>query len=74
MKVPGGLVVWALCLSTVAFAQDPDRNRDRDTERVTRLEAGTVIPVRPNEAIDRETTVFIQARWLRMFGETTEGC
>jgi hypothetical protein len=45
-------VVWALCLSTVAFAQDPDRNRDRDTERVTRLEAGTVIPVRPNGAID----------------------
>lgn len=45
-----------LCLSTIASGQDQDRDRDddRDTVRITRLEPGTVIPVRTNEAIDVE--------------------
>jgi hypothetical protein len=41
----------------MASAQDRDRDRfdrDRDQARITRLEPGTVIPVRTNEAIDVE--------------------
>jgi hypothetical protein len=55
-RVAGGLMAMALCLSTLATAQDRDRDRDqdrnRDRDRMTRLEPGTVIPVRTNEAID----------------------
>jgi hypothetical protein len=51
-------VVLAMALGTLAAAQDRDRIRDQDSnrynERVTRLEPGTVIPVRTNEAIDVE--------------------
>ena len=54
LKVAGGLLAMALCLSAVAQEPGRDRDRDwnRDTDRVTRLEPGTVIPVRTNEAID----------------------
>jgi hypothetical protein len=52
------LLTLVLSISTVAIAQDRDRDRDddrgRDTVRITRLEPGTVIPVRTNEAIDVE--------------------
>jgi hypothetical protein len=54
----GVLVIFALCLPPAAFAQNPDRARDgdrvRDTDRIARLEAGTVIPVRANDAIEVE--------------------
>ncbi len=37
------------------FAQDRDRDRDdRDRDRLTRLEPGTIIPVRNDESIDVE--------------------
>jgi hypothetical protein len=51
----GLLAVTALCLSPVVSAQDRDRDRDRDYDRgdrIVRLDPGTVIPVRANEAID----------------------
>jgi hypothetical protein len=54
--VYGGLLAMALCFSTLATAQDRDRDRDQDrnryNDRTTRLEPGTVIPVRTNDAID----------------------
>jgi hypothetical protein len=61
-SVAGGLLAMALCLSSVATAQDRDRDRDRDRDqnrnrnedRMTRLEPGTVIPVRTNDAIDAD--------------------
>lgn len=40
--------ISALCLSSMAIAQ----NHDRDRDRITTLLPGTVIPVRTNEAID----------------------
>jgi|SRR5579872_1764170 len=48
------LLAVALCATTLAPAQDRDRDRDQDRNRMTRLEPGTVIPVRTNEAIDVE--------------------
>lgn len=52
--VAGG--VMAMALGTLAVAQERDRARDQDSnrynERMTRLEPGTVIPVRTNEAVD----------------------
>jgi hypothetical protein len=58
-SVMGGLLLTMVVgISTIAMAQDRDRDRDndrgRDTVRITRLEPGTVIPVRTNEAIDVE--------------------
>jgi hypothetical protein len=54
--VSGLLVILALCVSPAASAQDRDRPRDgdrgRDPDRIARLEAGTVVAVRTNEAID----------------------
>jgi hypothetical protein len=44
------LLVLALCLAPAISAQD--RDRDRGGDRSVRLEAGAVIPVRTNEAID----------------------
>src|SRR6266436_10309180 len=45
-----------LSLSVGAWAQDRDRNSDRDWDRehsrFTRLPQGTIIAVRPNESID----------------------
>ena len=50
LRIPGRVfVVLALCLSPIASAQNRDRNRDSET--LTILEQGTVIPVRTNEAI-----------------------
>jgi hypothetical protein len=55
------LVVTALAvfaLGSFGYAQDKDRNadrdrgQDRDRVRLTRLEPGTVIPIRTNDAID----------------------
>jgi hypothetical protein len=47
--------VLAVCLSpAIIHAQDRDRDRYRDGDRLTRLEPGTVIPVRLNESIDVE--------------------
>jgi hypothetical protein len=46
----GSFVVLTLCLAPVVSAQD--RDRDRDGDRSVRLEAGTVIPIRTNAAID----------------------
>src|SRR5437867_4072844 len=51
----GGLMISALCLSSaVASAQNRywDQNRYGDRGGFTRLEPGTVIPVRTNETID----------------------
>jgi hypothetical protein len=52
--VAGLLVTSALCLSSLASAQDRSRypDRDRGGDRITTLVPGTVIPVRTNEAID----------------------
>ena len=44
--------ISALCLSSMAIAQYPDRDHDRDRDRITTLVPGTVIPVRTNESID----------------------
>jgi hypothetical protein len=58
------LLGMALCLCTVASAQDRDRDerdRDRNRDTVTRVEPGTVIPVRTNEGINverRDTRVY----------------
>lgn len=54
--IGGPAVLLALCFLPLASAQDRDRSRDRepDRDRITRLEPGTVIPVRTNEAIDVE--------------------
>jgi len=50
----GLFVTSALCLSSLAFGQDRNRDvyRGRDRDRITTLVPGTVIPVRTNEAID----------------------
>src|SRR6478735_7398523 len=56
--IGGSLAVMALFLSPLAFGQDRDRDRDRDRDfdrgrdRITRLEPGTVIPVRTNDMIE----------------------
>lgn len=54
----GVLVLLALSLLPATSAQNRDRQRDddrgRDTDRIARLEVGTVIPVRANEAIEVE--------------------
>jgi len=52
-RVFGGLLaVIALSLAPAATAQDDARYRDIDRTRVVRLDPGTVVPVRVNEAID----------------------
>ncbi len=48
------LLVMALCLYPIASAQDRYGDRDRYRETFTRVEPGTVIPVRTNETIDVE--------------------
>lgn len=50
----GLLLAAALGCSTLALAQDSGRDQDRyrDSDRVRRLDPGTVIPVRTNESID----------------------
>lgn len=52
------LLALALCVSSLTPAQDRDRDRDQDrnrySDRINRLEPGTVIPVRTNDAIDVE--------------------
>jgi hypothetical protein len=58
-KIATGLGLFTLCLSSLCSAQDRDRgDRDRywDQNRglYTRLEPGTNVPVRVNEAIDVE--------------------
>src|SRR6266436_4443471 len=54
LGVTGGFLAVALCFSAVGQERDRDRDRDwnKDTDRMTRLEPGTVIPIRTNEAID----------------------
>jgi hypothetical protein len=54
LRVAGGLLTMTLCLAAVAQDRDRDRDRDgnRDSDRMTRLEPGTIIPIRTNEAID----------------------
>jgi len=55
LKVAIGLGLSVLFLSApLCLAQDRDRDRDRDRGTYTRLEPGTVIPVRMNQAIDVE--------------------
>jgi hypothetical protein len=56
MVVGGSAMLLALCLVPMASGQDRDRMREREqrTDRLTRLERGSVIPVRTNEAIDVE--------------------
>lgn len=55
-RVAAGLLAAALCLPILATAQERDRDRDQDrnrySDRMTRLEPGTVIPVRSRDAID----------------------
>ena len=48
-KFAVGLALFTLCLSAPLCPA-----QDRDREMYTRLEPGTVIPVRPNQAIDVE--------------------
>jgi len=52
----GIAAILALGLIPALSAQDRDRYGDRDRGRFTRLEPGTVIPVRTNEGIDVERT------------------
>jgi hypothetical protein len=49
-------LIWLLSIPASALAQDrnPDRERDKNTDKVTRIESGTVIPVRTNDVIDVE--------------------
>jgi hypothetical protein len=49
-----GIAILALGFVPALFAQDHDREGDRDRGRLTRLEPGTLIPVRTNEGIDVE--------------------
>ena len=44
----------AFCFPHMAQAQDSERDRDRDRDRVTRIEPGTVIVVRTNQAINSQ--------------------
>jgi hypothetical protein len=54
VKFVGGLALaGALCVATVGNAQDR-RDRDHDRDSATRIESGTTIPVRVNDAIDVE--------------------
>jgi hypothetical protein len=51
----------AQVLPGTASAQDRDQGSDRDRDRMTRIEPGTIIPVRTNETIDvdkRDNQVF----------------
>lgn len=41
-------------LRALGFGSDRDRDRDRDADRITRIERGTIVPVRTNETIDVE--------------------
>ena len=57
LKIAMGLgLLTAFASSPFCSAQDRDRDRDRDMDRgrYTRLEPGTVIPVRMNQTIDVE--------------------
>ncbi len=60
-KWVGGLVlVGSFTLSSAAWAQDRDRDRGerdryREGDRITRLDPGTVIPIRTNQMIDVRT-------------------
>ena len=58
LKVAIGLGLFALFISLpLCPAQDRDQDRDRDRDRdreMTRLEPGTVIPIRTNDSIDVE--------------------
>ncbi len=56
--IGGSALILGLCMATVGFAQDRDRDyRDRDRfDHMTRLEPGTTIPVRTNEWINVERT------------------
>jgi hypothetical protein len=54
-------IMTALFLPGAASAQDRDQGSDRDRDRMTRIEPGTIIPVRTNETIDvdkRDNQVF----------------
>ena len=58
-KLGSGLTLAAMIIaSPLCSAQDRDRERDRDWDQTrgiyTRLEPGTIIPVRTNETIDVE--------------------
>jgi hypothetical protein len=58
-KLGSGLTLAAMIVaSSLCFAQDRDRERDRDWDQTrgiyTRLEPGTISPVRTNETIDVE--------------------
>jgi hypothetical protein len=47
-------VVAALFLPAAASAQDRERGSDSDRDRMTRIEPGTIIPVRTNDTIDAD--------------------
>jgi hypothetical protein len=51
-----GMAILALGLFPALAAQDHDRDGDRERARFTRLEPGTVIPVRTTEGINVERT------------------
>jgi hypothetical protein len=53
-KLGGYTLIAALCLAPLVSAQDRDRARygDQDRDRATRLNPGTIIAVRTNQAID----------------------
>jgi hypothetical protein len=54
--IRGAVAVATLWTLSGAYAQDRDRDFDRDRLGVTRLEPGMVIPVRTDETIDVERT------------------
>ncbi len=51
-----GIAILAMGFLPTLSAQDRDRDWDREHSRFTRLEPGTLIPVRTTEGIDVERT------------------
>jgi hypothetical protein len=52
----GAAMVAGMLIPPTVVAQDRDRDydRDRDRDRITRIEPGTIIPVRTNQSIESD--------------------
>src|ERR1035437_7572352 len=54
LRFLGAAIAAALFIPGVASAQGRDQGSDRDRDRMTRIEPGTIIPVRTNDIIDAD--------------------
>jgi hypothetical protein len=54
LRFLGAAIAAALFIPGVASAQGRDQGSDRDRDRMTRIEPGTIIPVRTNNTIDAD--------------------